>query len=92
MEQEIPMTKPTNDPVLEALKLGRQYVAGVEGTIPIKPNICTPDREKIERAIAIQEAQMKIIEALREEADGPDGLSVPLAEALAALDRLKGEK
>lgn len=41
--------------MLEALKLAREYVAATEGTLLSKPNIVTPDLEKIDAAIKAAE-------------------------------------
>lgn len=55
--------------VVKALELGRAYIQGIEGTIPMKPNLCTPDREKLDKAIRLAEIYIKIAKRLEEKAD-----------------------
>lgn len=59
---------PDIEKIREALALGVQYARGVESTIPIHPNVVTPDRVQMEEALRVAQhleaAFPAVVEAL----------------------------
>jgi hypothetical protein len=52
--------------LLSALRKAREYVAATEGSLPISPNVLTPDRQAADLAIAHAEAILGYVDAIQD--------------------------